>query len=151
MVIENRSLTPGTRLVASYRKQHYACIVGVEDGRSVFTLEDGRSFKSPSAAGSALMNGAACNGWRFWSVEGEMPAAPAETPEKPKRAARAKKANGEHRNIKPATSQKGAGEGLTKYFCDSCMKGFEGPTEAGAPEACPEGHPALIAGEPVVA
>jgi hypothetical protein len=150
MVIENRSLTPGTRLVASYKKERYACIVGVEDGKTVFTLEDGRSFKSPSAAGSALMGGMACNGWRFWSIEGEAPAPTGETPEKPAKAAKAK-ANGEHRAIKRVPNQKGVAEGNTRYFCDGCMKAFEHPIDQGAPAACPEGHPAVLRDELPVA
>jgi len=28
-----------------------------------YRLDDGRKFKSPSAAGSAVMGGKACNGW----------------------------------------------------------------------------------------
>lgn len=156
MPIENRNLTPGTRLVATYKKQHHACIVSAgEDDKLVFTLEDGRAFSSPSAAGSAVMNGAACNGWRFWSVEGEATAStnaapqPSEAASKPRRSKA--KASGEHRAINPASSQKGASEGMTKYFCDSCMSGFEHPTDLGAPDSCPQGHPALIPDAPVTA
>jgi hypothetical protein len=41
----------------------------------------GKEYGSPSAAGSAVMGGVSCNGWRWWSVEG------AET--KPKATAKA--------------------------------------------------------------
>src|SRR5579871_3384915 len=79
MAIENRSLTPGTVLVARYHKQLYRCTVERnEDGTLAYVLEDGRRCKSPSAAGSAVMNGTACNGWRWWSLEGEL--TPARTP-----------------------------------------------------------------------
>lgn len=38
-----------------------------EEGKVMYRLEDGREFKSPSAAGTAI-TGKACNGWAFWSV-----------------------------------------------------------------------------------
>lgn len=155
MPIENRNLAPGTRLVATYKKRHHACMVSAgEDDKLVFTLEDGRAFKSPSAAGSAVMGGSACNGWKFWSVVGEPAAIDAST--KPAKAAAKPrppkpKANGEHRAITLASSQDGVVAGHTRYFCDSCMKAFELPTQDGAPETCPEGHPATIATEPAPA
>ena len=72
MPIENRNLEAGTRLVATYKKQTYVCKVEKrEDGKLEYVLDDGRRFASPSAAGSAVMVGSACNGWRFWTVEGE--------------------------------------------------------------------------------
>jgi hypothetical protein len=117
-----------------------------ESGKLMFVLENGRAFKSPSAAGSDVMGGVACNGWRFWSVEGEVPAAtdaPART-EKPAKAPKSAKANGEQRAIKRVPNQKGAGEGATKFFRDGCMKAFEHPTADGTPAACPEGHPAVV-------
>ena len=72
MAIEDRNLTVGTRLVASYRKQAHVCMVEkAEEGEGIlFVLEDGRKFKSASAAASAVMGGKAVNGWRFWSVQG---------------------------------------------------------------------------------
>ncbi len=156
MPIENRNLNPGTRLVATYRKARYACIVSAgEDGKLVFTLEGGRTFSSPSAAGSAVMGGSACNGWKFWSVEGEPPAATEASVKPGKAAAKPRapksKASGEHRAINPASSQEGAAEGMTRFFCDSCMATFEHPTDQGAPDSCPQGHPALILDAPVTA
>jgi hypothetical protein len=72
MAIENRNLPVGTRLVATYKKvQHVCTIEQREDGKVEYVLEDGQRFKSPSAAGSAVINGMACNGWRFWSLESE--------------------------------------------------------------------------------
>ena len=58
-----KQLSAGMRLVASYRKeQHTAEVVEGEDGKLRFRLADGREFGSPSAAGSAVMGGIACNG-----------------------------------------------------------------------------------------
>ena len=77
MAIEDRNLTVGTRLVASYRKQAHACMVEKADegGGILFLFEDGRKFKSASAAASAVMGGKAVNGWRFWSVQDAEPKA----------------------------------------------------------------------------
>ena len=67
-----KSLAAGMSLVASYKKQEYrAEVVTGEDGKIRFRLADGREFTSPSAAGSAVMGGIACNGWRFWSFASE--------------------------------------------------------------------------------
>ena len=67
-------LEPGTKLIARYKgKEHRAEVVAGEEGKVRFRLEDGREFRSPSAAGSAVMGGTACNGWRFWSVAGDEP------------------------------------------------------------------------------
>src|SRR5690349_24311664 len=72
MAIENRDLTVGTRLAANYKKVRHICTVETdEEGRLAFVLEDGKRFKSPSSAASAVMGGSAANGWRFWSLEGE--------------------------------------------------------------------------------
>ncbi|MGA9047681.1 MAG: hypothetical protein WB588_01685 [Dehalococcoidia bacterium] len=69
MPIENRNLTAGTRLTARYKKQPYSCqVVEGEGGKLRYRLEDGREFKSPSAAGMAV-TGHACDGWMFWSVD----------------------------------------------------------------------------------
>jgi hypothetical protein len=68
MPIENRNLEPGTRLAAKHKGTTYGMeVVQTEEGIR-YRLEDGREFTSPSAAGSAVMNGTACNGWRFWSL-----------------------------------------------------------------------------------
>ena len=69
MPIENRELKVGTKLFARYRKQEYrAEVVEGEGGKRLYRLADGRTFKSPSAVGTAI-TGKACNGWMFWSVE----------------------------------------------------------------------------------
>lgn len=68
-MIEDRNLKAGTALVAHYKDKEYrAKVVAVKDGKLRYRLADGREFKSPSGAGSAVMDGAACNGWVFWSV-----------------------------------------------------------------------------------
>jgi hypothetical protein len=80
MTIEDRNLKPGTTLVARYKGQeHTAEVVKTEDGIR-YRLADGSEFKSPSSAGSAVMGGNACNGWRFWSVAGEDGKAPKREP-----------------------------------------------------------------------
>lgn len=62
-------LQAGTKLTAKYRGREYATeVLTGEDGKARYRLEDGREFSGPSAAGSAVMNGIACNGWRFWSL-----------------------------------------------------------------------------------
>ena len=69
MAIENRNLEPGTKLIARYKKEEYrAEVVSGEEGRILYRLADGREFKSPSAAATAITSKAA-NGWNFWSVD----------------------------------------------------------------------------------
>lgn len=80
-------LEPGTILVAKYKgAEHTAEVIADEEEKAGYRLADGREFKSPSAAGKAVMGGTACNGWRFWSVQGT------ESPKAEKQAPRAKKA-----------------------------------------------------------
>ena len=68
-MIEDRKLRPGTKLVAQHKGKAYtAKVVAGEKGRVRYRLANGREFRSPSAAGSAVMGGTACNGWRFWSL-----------------------------------------------------------------------------------
>lgn len=68
MSIKNRKLKAGARLVARYKgKEYTAEVVKTADGLR-YRLADGREFKSPSAAGSAIMSGNACNGWKVWSI-----------------------------------------------------------------------------------
>ena len=68
MAIENRDLPIETRLVATYKKQHYEVVV--EEGPT-YRIDvaaqralEGKTFKSPSSAAMAIIGGAA-NGWRF--------------------------------------------------------------------------------------
>ena len=136
MAIEDRNLTVGTRLVASYRKQAHACMVEKRDegGGIRFVLEDGRKFKSASAAASAVMGGKAVNGWRFWSVQSAEPKAQ-EGSEKPETQASKSK-----RLVYRVPNQKGLTEGQSRWFCKACMKGFVVEDGDGQPEVCPEGH-----------
>ena len=95
MSIEDRSLKPGTILVARYKKQDHRCtVVEGEDGKLIYRVHGGKDHTSPSSAGSAVMGGVACNGWRFWSVEGaEEPKADAKTKGNGKGKAKAKPKN----------------------------------------------------------
>ena len=143
MPIENRELTAGTRLVARYKKQEYsATVVEGEEGGLRYRLEDGREFKSPSAAGSAVMGGVACNGWRFWSLAGEGNA-PAPKKERkapaPKAAPKAKKPASKPQGFQRLANGEGAAEGTAKFFCDACMEAFEAPVDS-EPTVCPKGH-----------
>ena len=136
MPIENRNLLAGARLVANYKKQTHVCTIEAdEEGKTAFVLADGRRFKSPSSAASAVMGGKAVNGWRFWSLEDE--------PREPKAQAttgKPEKKNGATSKLISRTpNQKGVAEGQVRYFCNGCMASFTAPTGE-APEACPEGH-----------
>jgi hypothetical protein len=125
MPIENRDLHAGTRLVARYKKQeHSATVIEAEGGGLRYRLEDGREFKSLSAAGSAVMGGVACNGWRFWSVAGSEEAKPKQ------RERRGKKVN-------PSANLTPLEDG--RWFCSTCQEAFE-VEEGVEPTECPKGH-----------
>ena len=69
MAIENRNLEPGTKLIARYKKEEYrAEVISGEEGKILYRLSDGREFKSPSSAATAI-TGKAANGWNFWSID----------------------------------------------------------------------------------
>ncbi len=130
MSIENRNLKAGTKLVAKYKGKDYSAeVVKTKDGLG-YRLADGREFKSPSSAGSAVMGGSACNGWRFWTLASE---AAKKTPRPASRKAKADLV------FEPMEDQTGAPEGQVRYFCTACMKGFAAP-EGVEPLACPDGH-----------
>jgi Restriction Enzyme Adenine Methylase Associated len=67
MAIQDRNLSVGTQLYAKYKGQTYTAEVIEKEGGTAYRLADGREFKSPSAAGTAITE-KACNGWAFWSV-----------------------------------------------------------------------------------
>jgi rubrerythrin len=137
MPIENRNLNPGTTLVATYKKTQYTCTVVEQGGKTLYEY-GGKTFSSPSAAGSAVMGGTSCNGWRFWSLEGQAPVAkPKQEKETATRTENGKKLV---RQIKRVPNQKGVPEGSTKWFCSACMNGFTAEGKS-TPETCPEGHP----------
>src|SRR4051794_22420457 len=128
MPIEDRNLTTRTQLVGSYKKETYSCMVeSGEGGKLAYVLADGRSFKSPSSAAGAVMGGKAVNGWMFWSVaSGEATGTIVATP-KTKRV------------IYRQPNQRGVEAGLTRYWCNACMKGFVAE-EVVVSLACPDGH-----------
>jgi hypothetical protein len=144
MSIEDRNLKPGTVLVARHRKKDYRAEVRAgEDGKVAYRLRDGREFTSPSAAGSAVMGGTACNGWRFWSVEGSEPTKATKTPTtakkgvaKPKAAKKAKAAPKSKARRKVAGGGNGASlngnEPVEKpVACGACGEEFPTSREAG--------------------
>src|SRR3972149_648200 len=129
MALENRNLETGTRLVARYKKtEHTATVVEGEGGGLRYRLEDGREFKSPSAAGSAVMGGVACNGWRFWSLAGQGKA-PAPKKERkapaPKPAPQPKKPAPKTQGFHRLPDEEGVHEGTAKFFCGACVEAFE--------------------------
>ncbi|MBI2855086.1 MAG: DUF4357 domain-containing protein [Chloroflexi bacterium] len=144
MAIENRNLKPGTKLVAKYRKHEYNCEVVAGEGEKIlYRLEDGREFKSPSAAGMAI-TGKACNGWAFWRVKTEAaPATPeaatdtqaAQAPATPEPSEPAPA----QANIFKLPNQKGVPEGQTKWHCRDCAGTFLAPSGE-KPEKCPYQH-----------
>ncbi len=122
MSIGDRNLKPGTVLVARYKKQEHRCtVVEGEGGKLIYRLEGGEDYTSPSAAGSAVMKGTACNGWRFWSVEG------ADEPKaRPKAKAKAKSTAKSKSKAKPKAEAK-AEKPMT---CGECGEEFPNSREA---------------------
>ncbi len=128
MPIEDRDLSVGTVLTARYKKQDRTCEVVEINGGVRYRLDDGTEHRSPSSAGKAAMGGVACNGWRFWSVQGNEPARrepKTKTPATKKKAAKPKKA---------AKKAKGkvqrAAARSDSYGCGACGETF--PTQKSA-------------------
>lgn len=161
MPIENRNLKAGTRLVAKYKKQTYSCMVTEgEGGKLRYRLEDGREFKSPSAAGMAI-TGHACDGWVFWSVETAQTApemqqteirqqpevVEQETSAETKSSDTASKGSAEDQQVnidkksvcRKVGNQKGVPEGQVRWHCYACRNSFMLPVGQ-TPKGCP-GHP----------
>ena len=67
MAIQDRNLSIGTKLYARYKGATHTAEVIEKEGKPGYRLADGREFKSPSAAGTAITE-KACNGWAFCSV-----------------------------------------------------------------------------------
>jgi hypothetical protein len=139
MPIENRNLIKGTKLTGRCHKQSYTCEV-VEDaeGKLRYHLEDGREFKSPSAAGMAI-TGHSCDGWKFWSlqIEETAPAPKAENQEAvpaaetnqtvepvAEPAPTAAKTDPKKTGVFLVPNQKGVPEGQIRWFCRDCGKSF---------------------------
>jgi hypothetical protein len=135
MPIENRELAAGTRLVARYKKTDRTCeVVETPDGVR-YRLDDGTEHRSPSSAGKAAMGGVACNGWRFWSLEGEQKPARAAKPKASKPAKAAKAAPKKAAKAKKGAKAKGKAaksESRASYGCAAC--GAEFPSLKAATE-----------------
>ena len=137
MAITNRNLKGGEKLVARYTGQEHTVLVLADDkGGLGFELDGATIYKSLSSAGSAVMGGVACNGWRFWSLQGTEPARKpkAEKPAKaqPKKvpAKAAPKAKGKNAaKGKPAKKPKAARMAAKSdsYGCGVCGESF--PTQ----------------------
>ena len=135
MPIEDRNLEAGTVLVARYKKQDRSCEVVQTDNGLRYKLDDGTEHKSPSSAGKAAMSGVACNGWRFWTVQGtETPKAkrePKATAEKPAKASPSKKVAKKGKAAKkPAAKAMRAKASGDSYGCGVCDATF--PTQKAA-------------------
>lgn len=147
MPINDRNLEAGTKLTAKYKGQeHTVLVLADEEGGLGFELDNGTIFKSLSAAGSAVMNGVACNGWRFWTSVAERAGSPGEAAPGPTRSATVPKPkkNGQRsvavKTIRRVPNQHSVPPGSTKWFCSGCMKSFLHESALGEPAACPEGH-----------
>lgn len=142
MAIENRNLEAGTKLIAKYKKEEYrAEVIAGEEGKVKYRLADGKEFKSPSSAGTAI-TGKACNGWAFWNVEPDG----AQTEPQELESSEGEGSEGTETQEQPPTpwfrrvpNQKGVEEGEVRLYCEACQKSFTAP--AGEPaERCPEDH-----------
>ena len=72
MAIENRKLKAGAKLVAKYKGVEHTCeVVEGPEGKLLYQLANGSTYKSPSKSASVIMDGKAVNGWRFWSLATE--------------------------------------------------------------------------------
>jgi rubrerythrin len=160
MPIENRTLKTGTKLVGRYHKQSYSCeVVENAEGKLRYRLEDGREFKSPSAAGMAI-TGHACDGWVFWSVQteetasssdaenqtrtestSETAAADASQTTKSEPTKDAAKTDPKKTGVFLVPNQKGVPEGQIRWFCRECGKSFIA-SAVEIPGVCPAKHQA---------
>jgi hypothetical protein len=140
-VIEDRNLKPGTVLVGRYQKKDHRCeVVKGKDGKVAFRVK-GKEYGSPSAAGSAVMDGVSCNGWRFWTVEGAETKPKATTKATPKAKRDAKP------NAKKARKVAGGANGEAPVEkpvnCGDC--GQEFPTSREAADHMRDEHGSLEA------
>ena len=141
-----------------YHKQSYSCeVMENAEGKPRYRLEDGREFKSPSAAGMAI-TGHACDGWVFWSVQTEENALAqyaenqeetpaedanlkAETEPATKTAPNAAKSDPKKTGVFLVPNQKGVPEGQIRWFCRDCGKSFI-TSAVEIPGICPAKHQA---------
>ena len=131
MPITNRTLAPGTVLVATYKKVLHRCEVVASDAGPCYRL-DGIDHKSPSTAASAVVGGNR-NGWTFWSVEGSETAAEPPLTIAPAAA-----------TLRKTPNQKGVADGSSRWHCSACKKSFVVPADE-TPVTCPEGHVPAVA------
>lgn len=140
MPTTNRNLPAGTVLAARYKGQTYRCTVLEHEGKLAFSLEDNSIHPSVSAAASKVMGGISANGWRFWSLEGDLPLETEKSISPRKGHARnASVPSRAVKVIKRLPNQKGTPEGSTKFWCSACMRAFIAEASV-SPERCPEGH-----------
>lgn len=162
MPVDKDKIVAGVTLAARYKGAVVTCKVATNDEGALTYTVNGQTFNSPSKAGSKAAGDTSVNGYRFWSLEAELGEAKAKAEPKPKAEKVAKVAKTktttkpEDRaapNIKKLRKQPAdQPEGITRYFCSACMKGFDGPSTS-VPKECPEGHardgdPADDAGQP---
>ena len=139
MAIENRNLEAGTKLIAKYKKEEFkAEVIAGEEGKVKYRLADGREFKSPSAAGTAI-TGKACNGWAFWSLEADSAKTEPEEQESSEDQSEDTPVEPPTTQFRRVPNQKGVGEGEGRLYCDACKKSFTAPVVE-MPDFCPEGH-----------
>jgi hypothetical protein len=128
MPIEDRNVEAGTVLTARYKKQDRTCEVIETDDGLRFKLDTGELYRSPSSAGKAAMDGVACNGWRFWSVQGQGSAQrePKAKADKPAKAKTAKKPSGKKPTAKTekAKSARARAQDVPSYGCGGCGATF---------------------------
>ena len=138
MAIENRNLEPGTVLTARYKKEERTCEVVQTDDGLRYKLDSGELFTSPSSAGKAAMAGVACNGWRFWTVQGtetpkrESKATSEPKPkaekepkvEKPAKAPATKKVANKSKTAKKPAAKAMRAKDVPSYGCGVCGATF---------------------------
>ena len=157
MPIHDRNLKAGTKLIGKYHKHPYKCEVVEVEGKLRYRLEDGREFKSPSAAGMAI-TGHPCDGWVFWSVETSSEASTTEVKQEPSQKEPPEQnpqtqepesgGTGEPVQTPEKTTpvnffkmewQKAVPKGQTRWHCNLCNKHFLAPADT-TPDTCPQGH-----------
>lgn len=129
MPIENRDLQAGMVLTARHKGKEHECeIVQTEDGLR-YRLRDGSEYRSPSSAGRAITDGVAVNGWRFWSLAGDLkpartktarPVKKASTKKAPAKKGGKKTTKGKSKPKAKASSAKNA----ASYGCGICGEEF---------------------------
>ena len=139
MAIENRNLSPGTKLVVTYKKQEYRAevVAGVND-KVRYQLADGREFKSPSSAGTAI-TGKACNGWAFWSVDEAYVRADKDEDGEAHEAEAEEPTSSPSKGFRRVPNQRGVADGEVRLYCDACGKSFTTKSDDQR-GTCPKGH-----------